>query len=96
MKRAVISILGLALVWGCAQVSTSEYVKEHSRYNASDGWFQRVNSRGFDLHVNGQRLVSAGKAVYEDFSEYGDGDDWCVQSDNTGCSGTAATSWPAK
>lgn len=72
-----------------AAVDSDEYIHEHGQYGRSDGPHQRKDSDGFDWFINGQRQVSTGKAVYEDFSEYGDGDDWCYQSDNTGCSGTA-------
>ena len=72
-----------------AQVSPDEYIAPLSLYGRTDSLMQRRDTHGFDLFINGYRGVSVGKAVYEDFTEYGDGDDFCIQSDNTGCSGTA-------
>lgn len=71
-----------------AQVDSSEYIMPWGQAARSDGMYQRADSNGLDWHINGYRLNSATKAVYEDFSEYGDGDDWCMQADWSGCSTT--------
>lgn len=92
MKKIFLAgLVGILLSFNAdaAQVNSSEYIREHSQYGRSDGPHQRRDSDGFDWFINGQRQVSVGKTVYEDFSEYGDADDWCMQSDWTGCSGTA-------
>jgi len=81
-------IFSMILLTG-ATVDSDEYVREHSQYGRSDGPYQRKDSDGFDWFINGERQASTGKAVYEDFSEYGDGDMLCQQIDGTGCSGTA-------
>jgi hypothetical protein len=86
----ILAVLALPATMWAAQVDVGEYIQSYGRYGRSDGWFQRKDTGGFDLHVNGQRLVSAGKAVYEDFSEYQDGDMFCEQTDFTVCSATHA------
>ena len=86
MLCALVLVIGGTIK--AADIDTSEYRKMFGLYGRADGMFQRRDTEGFDLHINGKRLASVGKAVYEDFSEYGDGDDWCMQSDTTGCSGT--------
>jgi len=89
MKKTLLFGCALALFAGCAQVSSSEYIRDHGQYGRTDGLSQRKDSEGFDLMINGAAQGSIGKAVYEDFTDYGDGDDWCMQSDYSGCSGTA-------
>jgi hypothetical protein len=86
--RKVLFVLP-ALAMACAQVSSSEYVKEHGFYGESNGFFQRIDTKGFDLHINGKRHGSFGKACYEDFTEYQDGDMFCEQIDGTACQGAA-------
>lgn len=84
----LVAALVAAQFAGCAQVSSGDYIESYGQYGRSDGWFQSRKTNGFELMVNGAPGGSFGKAVYEDFTLYGDGDDWCVQSDYTGCSGT--------
>lgn len=77
-------------VASCASVDSGEYIQPHGQYGRSDGMFQRTDTNHFDMHVNGYRLQSLDShAFYEDFTEYGDGDDGCIQNDWTVCSGTA-------
>lgn len=90
MWKISTAVAALALMFGCAQVSSDEYIQPQGQYGRTDGPVQRKDSGGFDWHINGQRMVSVGKTVYEDFSEYGDGDDHCVQADWTGCAATGA------
>jgi hypothetical protein len=90
MRKMLMGAALLALALGCAQVDPDEYVREHHFAARSDGIFQRADTRGLAAMINGYRLNSLTKLVYEDFTEYGDGDDWCVQADNTGC-GTGDT-----
>lgn len=85
----VLAALVMGTVAQAAQVSPNEYRPVYGATKRTDGPMQRLDTNGFDLFVNGYRNGSWGKSVYEDFSEYGDGDDWCVEDDNTGCSGTA-------
>lgn len=92
MKKWLLGILAAlaipALVYG-AQVAASEYIKLYSLYGRSDGAFQRTDTSGIDWHIDGYRGPSVGKAVYEDFTEYQDGDMFCEQSDWTECQGAA-------
>ena len=88
MKHCVFALCALALA-ACAQVDPDEYVREYALANRSDGIFQHKATGALDTHVNGLRLNSLSKPVYEDFTEYGDGDMFCEQSDWTACSGTA-------
>jgi len=87
MRKFLAALLALTF-GGCAQVSSDEYTRGHARYGRDDGLFQRKDTSGLDFHINGYRLNSPTKAVYEDFSEYGDGDKWCMQADWSGCSAT--------
>lgn len=89
MKKMLFAIVMLAAGTAlAAEVTSSEYIRQYSLYGRSDGVFQRTDSHGIDLHVNGRRLVSLGKAIYEDFTEYGADSQWCEQNDYTACSGT--------
>lgn len=88
MRRFAMAVAALALMVGCAQVSGGEYRRMYGQYDTSNGAFQRLDSEGWDLFTTDQRHGSLGKAFYEDFSEYGDGDDWCMQEDLTACDST--------
>ena len=88
VMKAMVAVATLALMVGCASVSGSEYSPEHGQYGRSDGLFQRADTNGFDLFVNGYRMKSLGKTFYENFTEYGDGDLSCAQLDGTTCSVT--------
>ncbi len=73
-KWAFLTIGLLALGLMGAAVSSNEYKLMYWQYSRSDGLYQRLDNNGFDLHINGFRMNSISKAVYEDFTEYGDED----------------------
>ena len=91
LTMAVIIALGWAVAAQATEVSPSEYRRIYGRYGKSDGPFQRRDTFGYEIITgNAVRGPSVGKPVYEDFSDYGDGDDACVQADWTGCAATGA------
>ena len=90
-SKTLLGVLAAILVPAAifaASVTASEYIKQYSLYNRSDGLFQRTDSHGLDVFINGYRGASLGKAIYEDFTEYQDGDMTCMETDWTACSGT--------
>lgn len=81
--------LSTVAVWA-ASVDQDEYLRPYSKYNRSDGLYMRTDTGGFDMFLNGYRLQSVGsKAIYEDFTEYQNGDMTCMQTDWTACSATS-------
>lgn len=91
MRKYIYGALAMlsAVVLAGASVNSSEYVREHGYSRRSDGVYQRRDTKGLDVHINGYRQMSIGsQCVYEDFTEYGAGDYGCLQSDLTDCSGS--------
>jgi hypothetical protein len=90
ITTTLLAVLFLPALASATEVSPAEYRRIYGRYGKSDGPFQRLDTNCMDWFIDGHRGPSIGKCVYEDFSEYGDGDDSCVQADWTGCAATGA------